>query len=115
MNEGHSAFLTVELLREKVTGGMAYQDALAEVASETVFTTHTPVHAGLDMFDMNEMTPYFEQTAKEIGITVQQYLDLGRQKTDCGEKFSMPRLAMRMSALRNGVSMIHGRVSRELF
>src|SRR5262249_42195017 len=97
MNEGPSSFLTIELFREKVAGGMVYQDALAEVASETVFTTHTPVPAGLDIFEFDLITPYFEQMTKEIGITMQQFLDLGKQDLAGGAKFSMPRLAIRMS------------------
>jgi len=115
MNEGHSSFLTLELLRERIAEGYLFDDAAAQVASETVFTTHTPVPAGLDMFDLEHLAPYFETMCAEIGISTTQLLDLGRQDVGWGEKFSMPRLALRLSSLRNGVSALHGHVSRELF
>ncbi len=115
MNEGHSSFLTLELLRELMAHGMTFDQALVQVSSETVFTTHTPVPAGLDMFDLELVAPYFEPLCQEIGIATSQLLDLGRQDVGWGEKFSMPRLALRLSSLRNGVSELHGQVSRELF
>ena len=115
MNEGHSSFLTLELLRERMKAGAGFDNAVAQVASETVFTTHTPVPAGLDMFEMELVAPYFEPLCTEIGISSTQLVDLGRQDIGWGEKFSMPRLALRLSSLRNGVSAIHGQVSRELF
>lgn len=115
MNEGHSSFLTLELLRERVKAGAAFDDAVAHVASEIVFTTHTPVPAGLDMFEMELIAPYFEALCTEIGISTQQFVDLGRQDMGWGEKFSMPQLALRLSSFRNGVSAVHGQVSRELF
>lgn len=115
MNEGHSAFLTVELVGEHLARGLSLAEAQAQVAQSAVFTTHTPVPAGLDMFEMELITPYFERYCAEIGITLEQFINLGRQDVGWGEKFSMPRLALTLSSLRNGVSEIHGQVSRELF
>jgi starch phosphorylase len=115
MNEGHSALLTVELVREQLAAGLSLDDARARVASSTVFTTHTPVPAGLDMFEMELITPYFEDYCAAMGITLEQFIDLGRQDVGWGEKFSMPRLALTLSSLKNGVSKLHGQVSRELF
>ena len=115
MNEGHSALLTVELVRERLSAGQSLDQARAEVAASTVFTTHTPVPAGLDMFDLDLIGPYFEAYCQEMGITREQFIDLGRQDVGWGEKFSMPRLALTLSSFKNGVSRLHGQVSRELF
>lgn len=115
MNEGHSAFLTVELVRERLSKGSVLEEAIEWVGSTTVFTTHTPVPAGLDMFDLDLLAPYFQNYCDEIGITQDMLLNLGRQDVGWGEKFSMPRLALTLSSRRNAVSKVHGRVSRELF
>ena len=115
MNEGHSSFLTLELIREHVLAGMPVEQAAEAVKSNTVFTTHTPVPAGLDMFDVDLLTPYFQPLWEDIGITREQFIDFGRQDIGWGEKFSMPRLALQLSGLRNGVSELHGQVSRGLF
>ena len=115
MNEGHSAFLAVELLREYTVQGVAFDQALEQVKASTVFTTHTPVPAGLDTFEFDLVRQYFHDIWSQLGLTEQQFFALARQDTGWGEKFSMPRLALRLSALRNGVSEVHGKVSRELF
>lgn len=115
MNEGHSALLTVELVREQLAQRVPLDIARAQVAASTVFTTHTPVPAGLDMFDLDLIGPYFEAYCQDMGITREQFIDLGRQDVGWGEKFSMPRLALTLSSLKNGVSKVHGQVSRELF
>ncbi|MBN1313576.1 MAG: alpha-glucan family phosphorylase [Anaerolineae bacterium] len=115
MNEGHSSFLTLELIREHVVEGMSVEQAANTVKNNTVFTTHTPVPAGLDMFDVDLITPYFQPLWEEIGISREQFIDFGRQDIGWGEKFSMPRLALQLSGLRNGVSELHGQVSRDLF
>lgn len=115
MNEGHSALLTMELVRERLEAGMKLDEAREIVAASTIFTTHTPVPAGLDMFDLDLVGPYFEEYCQRMGITREQFIDLGRQDVGWGEKFSMPRLALTLSSLKNGVSRLHGQVSRELF
>ncbi len=115
MNEGHSSFLTLELVREQVMAGMPVNRAIDAVKSMSVFTTHTPVPAGLDMFDLDMLTPYFQSLCDELGATCDQVLNLGRQDIGWGEKFSMPRLALQLSWLHNGVSKLHGEVSRDLF
>lgn len=115
MNEGHSSFLTLELILEHVMAGMPINQAIEEVKSNSVFTTHTPVPAGLDMFDLEMVTPYFQPLCDELGATCEQVLNLGRQDIGWGEKFSMPRLALQLSWLHNGVSKLHGQVSRDLF
>ncbi len=115
INEGHSSFLTLELIRELVSQGVSFEEACARVKAATVFTTHTPVPAGLDMFELDQVSHYFQPFWEQMGLTREQFLDLGRQNAGWGEKFSMPRLALRLSSLRNGVSQLHGQVSRELF
>lgn len=115
MNEGHSSFLTLELIREHVMAGTPVNQAIEYVKSNSVFTTHTPVPAGLDMFDLDMLTPYFQSLCEELGATCDQILNLGRQDIGWGEKFSMPRLALQLSWLHNGVSKLHGQVSRDLF
>jgi starch phosphorylase len=115
MNEGHSSFLTLELIREQVMAGVSVNRAIDLVKSTSVFTTHTPVPAGLDMFDLEMIAPYFQPLCDELGATCEQVLNLGRQDIGWGEKFSMPRLALLLSWLHNGVSKMHGEVSRDLF
>ncbi|MBN1428613.1 MAG: alpha-glucan family phosphorylase [Anaerolineae bacterium] len=115
MNEGHSSFLTLELIHEHVAKGVPVEQATELVKDSTVFTTHTPVPAGLDMFDLDLLAPYFQPLWEGIGITSEQMIDFGRQDIGWGEKFSMPRLALQLSGLRNGVSKLHGQVSRDLF
>lgn len=115
LNEGHCAFLTLELLREKIKSGTELKTAMAEVKSNTVFTTHTPVPAGLDMFELDLVAEYFEIYRQELGLSKKDFLDLGHDNPGWGDLFSMPRLALRLSSLRNGVSELHGKVSRELF
>jgi starch phosphorylase len=115
MNEGHSSFLTLELIREQVMAGIPVNQAIDLVKSTSVFTTHTPVPAGLDMFDLEMIAPYFQPLCGELGATCEQVLNLGRQDIGWGEKFSMPRLALQLSWLHNGVSKMHGQVSRDLF
>jgi starch phosphorylase len=115
MNEGHSSFLTVELLKNALKDGQPYLAAVEQIKAMSVFTTHTPVPAGLDMFDLDIIAPYFQPYCEEAGIQYQQFLDLGRQDVGWGDQFSMPRLALHLSILRNGVSQIHSEVSRQLF
>jgi len=115
LNEGHCAFLTLELIREKLQEGKNFTAAMEEVAASTVFTTHTPVPAGLDMFDEGLVAEYYATYRKELGLSEQEFLALGRYNPGWGELFSMPRLALRLSSLRNGVSELHGEVSRNLF
>ncbi|GAB4471039.1 MAG: alpha-glucan family phosphorylase [Anaerolineae bacterium] len=115
LNEGHCAFLTLELVREKLAAGMGLDEAMAQVKATTVFTTHTPVPAGLDMFDLGLVAKYLSSFREELGMDEASFLDLGRYNPGWGELYSMPRLALRLSSLRNGVSELHGEVSRHLF
>ncbi len=115
MNEGHSAFMTLERIREKVAAGQTFEEAAREVARTSVFTTHTPVPAGNDEFPTWLVERYFARLWPELGLTRDQFLDLARRKHSWGETFSMPILALRLAEYRNGVSELHGRVARKMW
>jgi glycogen phosphorylase len=115
MNEGHSAFLMLECIREKVRQGMSYADAKAEVQAKAVFTTHTPVPAGHDTFPFHMMEQYFSGFWQELGISREEFMDLGKHQESWGEAFNMTVLALRTSGRANGVSKLHGEVSREMW
>ena len=115
MNEGHSAFLTIERLREFVKAGVPLKDAMDRVRQSNIFTTHTPVPAGNDQFPLWLMDKYFSQIYAELGLTRDQFIDLGRQAQPWGESFVMPVLALHLSERANAVSELHGRVSRKMW
>jgi starch phosphorylase len=115
MNEGHSAFLSLERIRELVDKGDSLEDAIAYVKGRTVFTTHTPVPAGSDEFPDWLIDKYFSGFREKLGLNREEFFDLARHQVSWGETFSMPVLAMRMSSLRNGVSELHGEVARKMW
>ncbi len=117
MNEGHSAFSALEriniLRKEK---GLTFDAARELVIATTAFTTHTPVPAGNDVFDPGLVQDYFSEYAKELGINFRVLLGYGRlNPRDEGEKFGMSTLALRLSSHANGVSRLHGKVSRAMW
>lgn len=115
MNEGHSAFLGLERVRDLMKGeGLSYPAALEAVAASSVFTTHTPVPAGHDAFSHEMMERYFGRYLASTGISRTQLFELGASASDYGT-FSMTVLAINMSRYANGVSKLHGEVSRELW
>ncbi len=118
LNEGHSAFLTLELARELVHAGThTFADAAALVRTQCVFTTHTPVAAGNDEFDSNLVSRSFgDSYEQELGLTHEEFLALGRiDQTNKQESFGLTPLAIRMCRSTNGVSKKHGEVSRALW
>ncbi|MBF6612018.1 MAG: alpha-glucan family phosphorylase [Chloroflexi bacterium] len=115
MNEGHAAFLILELARERVKGGEPFDDAITEVASHTAFTTHTPVAAGNDAFPFELMDKYFSSYWPQLGIDRDHFLNLAQEGQPWGPAFSMTALALRGSDYHNGVSKLHGRVSRNMW
>ena len=112
MNEGHAAFLGIELMCELVERGVRYEAARAAVAAACVFTTHTPVAAGHDVFSAELMLRHFGDYATRLGLDANAFLALGRN--GAGSEFNMTFLALGMSRHQNGVSRIHGRVSSEI-
>ena len=112
MNEGHPAFLVLERVRTLVAHGMTFDAALEAVASNAVFTTHTPVPAGHDHFSAEMISGYFPWLRKQLGLTEEQFLALGA--VNGGQEFNMTALAIRGSRFQNGVSRIHGGVSSQI-
>ncbi len=115
MNEGHSAFLAVERALEMVREGLTFEQAAERIKKTNVFTTHTPVPAGNDQFPLWLVDKYFSAVWEELGLTRDQFVDLGRQVTPWGESFCMPVLALRLSERANAVSELHGQVSRRMW
>jgi starch phosphorylase len=115
MNEGHSAFLVLELMRERIAAGASFDEALEETRRQTIFTTHTPVPAGHDAFPFHMMEQYFSAYWEELGLHREEFLSLGRHEEAWGAAFNMTVLALRTSGLTNGVSKLHGEVSRQMW
>jgi len=113
LNEGHAAFLILELLREHLTAGLPFNSALEAVAAECVFTTHTPVAAGHDAFGLELIVQHLEGFIRELGVPVERFLELARAPSAPG-LFNMTRLALNGTRHLNGVSRIHGAVSARL-
>ncbi|HKQ31147.1 MAG TPA: alpha-glucan family phosphorylase [Burkholderiales bacterium] len=112
-NEGHPAFMILERCRELVASGVTFDAALEAVAGNTVFTMHTPVAAGHDIFDNSLMAGYFNEFVKQLGISPEQFLALGSSPSSEGG-FNMTALGLRGSRFRNGVSRIHGGVAASM-
>jgi glycogen phosphorylase len=116
MNEGHAAFLTLELMREKLAAGLDYQAAFAATRQECIFTTHTPVEAGHDRFSPDLMNYAGLKFAEQLGLTFDELMALGRvDSKNQREPFCMTVLALKLSRAANGVSELHGQVSREMW
>ena len=113
INEGHAAFLILELARERVAQGLEFPAALEAVAARCVFTTHTPVAAGHDVFSRDLVLGHLGELAKELGIDHERFMALGRPPHG-GNHFNMTRLAINGSRYQNGVSRIHGGVSKRI-
>ena len=116
MNEGHSAFLALERIRRNVVEKkLDFYSALQVVAAANVFTTHTPVPAGNDSFPREMMRKYFGSFAKELNIPFEELFSFGQTRVDPNDPFSMTILALRLSRHANGVSKLHGEVTRSLW
>ncbi len=117
MNEGHSAFLAIERIRLLMQEhGLRFEEAFEASRRGNVFTTHTSVPAGIDLFDTGMMYQYFEPFCRENGIPFDSFLALGRYDgAGGGDPFSMALFALRCSALRNAVSRLHRAVSQEMW
>ena len=116
MNEGHSAFMTLELIRDLIeTKKISFEIAKDIVTSKTVFTTHTPVPAGNDIFPISLMEKYFKDFWPRLGLSREDFLRLGMKSENLDIGFNMGILALKIAGKKNGVSELHGAVSRELF
>lgn len=116
MNEGHSAFLGLERLYELMNEGFNFKTALEYVRATTIFTTHTPVPAGNEEFDFGLMEKYFANFWPELEISHEKFFDLGRNlNIHQHHNFSLTILALNLSGQANGVSRLHGEVSRNMW
>jgi starch phosphorylase len=116
MNEGHAAFLTLELIREKMAAGIKYTDALAATRTECIFTTHTPVEAGHDRFDTELMDYAFMHFQQQFPVPFEEVFRLGRvDPQNAKEPFCMTVLALKTARAANAVSELHGQVSRHMW
>lgn len=113
MNEGHAGFLGVERIRELIDAGLDFDTALTVVRSSTVFTTHTPVPAGIDRFPVEMIKRYFGADQLLPGVPLDRIVGFGAE--DDPSKFNMAHMGLRLAQRANGVSLLHGRVSREMF
>jgi starch phosphorylase len=116
MNEGHSAFLSLERVRRLMGRGLNFREAREAASAGLIFTTHTPVPAGHDYFPAPLLDRYLTDYLRSLGISRDEFLGLGRQNPDNdSEEFCMTVLALRMAAASNGVSKLHGKVSRRMW
>ena len=115
-NEGHAALANVQRLAEYVESGMSFNEALEVVRTSSLYTVHTPVPAGHDYFDEGLMGKYLGQYAERLGISWDEFMGMGRiNPEDKSEKFCMSTFACNTCSWVNGVSWLHGKVSREMF
>jgi starch phosphorylase len=117
MNEGHAAFVTLERVRQLIREeGLSFAEARELAAAGNVFTTHTPVPAGIDRFSRELLAKYFAGFVEELGMPLEEFVKLGRENPEePGELFSMAVLALRLSAHANAVSQLHAHVARRLW
>ena len=117
MNEGHSAFLTLEIIKNIIKEKQVSFEVAKDIASsKTVFTTHTPVPAGNDIFPLDLVKKYFKDFWPRLGLSEEEFLKLGMKPCNELENgFNMGILALKIAGKKNGVSKLHGAVSRELF
>ncbi len=113
INEGHAAFQIIERCRELIAAGLDFASALEAVAANTVFTTHTPVAAGHDVFDHSVVRHFLADYIAGLHISMDEFLALGASPSG-EQRFNMTALALRGSRFHNGVSKIHGRVASEM-
>lgn len=111
MNEGHVAMLTLERVRERVMRGEDFQDACAAVRKNTVFTTHTPVPAGNEVFSMDLVKQHLEPWSRDTGVPADEVTAMGAHEG----MFNLTTLSIRLSSSTNGVSELHGRVSSDMW
>ena len=117
MNEGHSVFMALQRIKDLIhSTDVNFDEALEAVSSNTIFTTHTPVPAGNDAFPLPIKDKYFQEYWESVGIRRHQFMELGSQIQPEGyEIFNLTILALNLSRFRNGVSKLHGEISRDLW
>jgi len=114
-NEGHSAFMMLERVREETEKGATFTEALQNVRATTVFTTHTPVAAGHDVFPVSLAEKYFRDYWESLGISRETFLELGQHGGASDQSFNMTVLGLKMANHRNAVSQLHGKLTRKMW
>jgi starch phosphorylase len=116
MNEGHSALAILERIRLLMTRfQLSFQEAREAVYASNVFTTHTPIPAGIDIFDRSLITTYLGDYLRSLGISLEAFLALGSEDSNPGDSLNMAVLALKNSTKTNGVSELHQQVSRRMW
>lgn len=115
INEGHAAFLNLERCRELVATGLNFNQAREAVAANSLFTTHTPVPAGNDTFSYELVDKYFGPYWSQLGLSREQFMEVAREDHGWGSTYGMTVLALRLTGQHNGVSELHGAVSRKMW
>ena len=116
MNEGHAAFLTLELIREKLAAGLSLAEAQAQTRQQCIFTTHTPVEAGHDRFNSDLIVYALRKLMEQLKMSLDSLMALGRvDGRNSHEPFCMTVLGLKQSRAANGVSELHGQVSRQMW
>lgn len=115
LNEGHTAFALLERIRQKVGEGQKYEEAMRHVRATSIFTTHTPVPAGHDIFPFSLMDKYFCRYHDALSLDRDSFMQLGVHPKESRAGFNMTALALRLSAYHNGVSRRHGEVTRRMW
>jgi starch phosphorylase len=117
LNEGHSAFGPLEVIRQRMDDdGLTFEDAVRDVATQTVFTTHTPVPAGHDRFDAEMVEEHLGPLRDQLGLSNEQFMSLGRvEPQNQSEQFCMTIIGLKLSRTANAVSQMHGVVSRRMW
>jgi len=113
-NEGHAGFLGLERIREWVDVGLSFDEAIEAVRAGSLFTTHTPVPAGIDRFPRELFETYFAGFAEQCGVSIDQLISIGQSDAE-DDRFNMAIMGLRLAAHSNGVARLHGEVSREMF
>ncbi len=115
LNEGHAGFLILELLDHRIQAGLDLEDALGDIRPSLVFTTHTPVPAGIDRFEVKLARRYLRPWAERWDVSMTDLMALGNDPDDEPAAFNMAAFCLRAAGRANGVSKLHGAVSRDLF
>ncbi|MBN1625347.1 MAG: alpha-glucan family phosphorylase [Deltaproteobacteria bacterium] len=115
LNEGHAAFVLLERIRTQVLSGISFSEARQKVINSTIFTTHTPVAAGHDVFPFNMIEKYFHSYWIELGLSRDTFMHMGVHPENPGNGFNMTAFALRLSGCRNAVSKRHAEVSRKMW
>jgi starch phosphorylase len=115
LNEGHPAFAILERIRERIEAGTPYERVAEQVRATTVFTTHTPVPAGHDVFPFHLMDKYFSHCYPFLGLSREQFLAMGTNPKESDAGFNMTAFSMRFSSFINGVSKKHAEVTRRMW